>query len=621
MKLHKFRIKNYKSIIDSGDCYASDGITILAGKNEAGKSSLLEALEDVGQKKDIRQSAIPIGETDLIPWIEVVYKIGRTEATEIIEKTEITKEARDLLGTVLKDINTLTVQKTFPSIFSLAFEPLTAISHLEPSNWTTLLAAILAAGATLQVNAATQKLKLPQLNIDPADSAKAKREVAKYLQGAEVPLGLLSDSERTEINGHFAQMISAIETQENLNKSTHARLVESLTRAMPNFVLFSSFDDVFPSQVAFTELAENKWIADLKLMSNLDVTTITGTNRNAKKQHKHQLNLKLNEDFSQFWTQDISELSVDWDNERLEFWIQEHGQFYPPEVRSQGRRWHLAFYIRVAARAREDVENIILIDEPGLYLHATAQRDILKHLEDASKTSQILFSTHSPYLIEADKLDRLRLVQKHESRGTFVENKIHAVSDKETLTPVLTAIGLEMNQGIIGGDKVDNVIVEGPSDYFYLTAFNEFCDVFKGKFVSGGSSGNMPKVGTILQGWGCRVIYLYDNDQAFKDAQRSIKKDWLTISKDWLLPLNVDGAIEDIFSKTEFATIAGVPENDIVGKNSAFLNSNRRDKVLPARSFLQQARAKEQLNLSAATLDRINCLMNSFAKKFEHYLA
>lgn len=621
MKLHKFRIKNYKSIIDSGDCYASEGITILAGKNEAGKSSLLEALEDANQKREIRASAVPIGGNNLIPWIEIVYEIDKIGVTEIIEKAEISKEARDLLYSTLKDTNTLTVQKTFPSTYALTFEPLTAISHLKPTNWATLLATILSTVATLQVNAATQKLKLPQLNIDPEDSAKAKREVAKYLQSAETPLALLTDSERAEINGHFAQVISAIETQENLNKSIHAHLVESLTRAVPNFVLFSSFDDVFPSQVSFAELSENKWIADLKLMSNLDVTTITGSNRNAKKQHKHQLNLKLNEDFSQFWTQDISELSVDWDNERLEFWVQEHGQFYPPEVRSQGRRWHLAFYIRVAARAREDVQNIILIDEPGLYLHATAQRDILKHLEDASKTSQILFSTHSPYLIEADKLDRLRLIQKHELLGTFVENKIHAVSDKETLTPVLTAIGLEMNQGIVGGDKVDNIIVEGPSDYFYLTAFNELCDVFNGKFVSGGSSGNMPKIGTILQGWGCRVIYLYDNDQAFKDAQRSIKKDWLTISKDWLIPLNVDGAIEDIFSKTEFAAIAGVPENAIVGKNSAFLNSNRRDKVLPARLFLQNTRNREPLNLGKETLEKMASLMKAMAEKFKNYSA
>ena len=46
MKIKKLRVKNYKSILDSGDVYFEEGITILAGMNESGKTSLLEALED-----------------------------------------------------------------------------------------------------------------------------------------------------------------------------------------------------------------------------------------------------------------------------------------------------------------------------------------------------------------------------------------------------------------------------------------------------------------------------------------------------------------------------------------------------------------------------------------------
>lgn len=60
MELVKFRVKNYRSIIDSGDCYLANKITVLAGKNESGKSSILEALEDFENKKEIRKSAIPI---------------------------------------------------------------------------------------------------------------------------------------------------------------------------------------------------------------------------------------------------------------------------------------------------------------------------------------------------------------------------------------------------------------------------------------------------------------------------------------------------------------------------------------------------------------------------------
>ena len=182
-------------------------------------------------------------------------------------------------------------------------------------------------------------------------------------------------------------------------------------------------------------------------------------------------------------------------------------------------------------------------------------------------------------------------------------------------------IGLELNQGIASVDKVSNVIVEGPSDYFYLTAFKEIVGDFKGNFISGGSSGNMPKIGTILQGWGCRVIYLYDNDQAFKDAQKSIKKDWVTISKDWLLSLKVDGAIEDIFTKDEYATIVGVDPVTILEKNSSYMKTNRRDKVLPSRIFLQKVRSRDAPPLSEKTLNLIRELLKDLSSKFENYSA
>jgi AAA15 family ATPase/GTPase len=54
--IKKFRIKNYKSIMDSGDCYLTDGITVLAGKNESGKTSILEALSDFDSANSIRES-------------------------------------------------------------------------------------------------------------------------------------------------------------------------------------------------------------------------------------------------------------------------------------------------------------------------------------------------------------------------------------------------------------------------------------------------------------------------------------------------------------------------------------------------------------------------------------
>lgn len=621
MKLFKFRVRSYKSIVDSGDCYPAEQVTILAGKNEAGKSSLLEALEDFNIGSKIRDKAIPIGKPDAKPMIEVSFHLGSDEMHSIIKHCKLPQNIETSFLEATKPLNIFTVAKTYPDTYQVSAEILNALLPKKPNNWDSVLSGLGAISSMWMANESTKRLKLPTLILNPLNTEGSLATLKEYETLVAPALATNTEEERVKFNASISELRSAIETHAATVSTSIETLKKALLGHLPNFVLFSAFDDIFPNEIPLGELESNKWIKDLAAMSDLEVTTITGQNRNAKKQHKHQLNLQINSDFSQFWTQDLSKLSIDWDSERLEFWIEEQNNFYPPELRSQGRRWHLAFYIRVSARARGDVPNIILIDEPGLYLHATAQRDVLKHLEDSSQNCQVIISTHSPYLIEPEKLDRIRLVQKSDSRGTYVENKIHAVSDKETLTPILTAIGLELNQGIVAVDRLFNVVVEGPSDYFYLTAFKEIFKEFQGNFISGGSAGNMAKVGTILQGWGCRVIYLFDNDQAFKDAQKSMKKDWVTISKDWLSSLKVDGSIEDIFTKEEYAAIIGADAAEITEKNSAFMKANKRDKVLPSRLFLQKVRAGEAPALSDKTQELVKSLFSDLNSKFDNYSA
>lgn len=621
MRLNKFRIRNYKSILDSGDCYPTEEVTILAGKNEAGKSSLLEALEDFNIGTKIRSKAIPINIENAKPSIEIVFSVTKQELIPLLNSLGLGKENQDSFVAKLQDIELIAVTKTYPQDYEISAAFLSRIPYQKPPEWTVLLSTLAKTISSIKALETIRQHQLPSLEIERLDSEQATKTIDDYRIAVLPVLNELPESDRTQFLAQLNSLKQTVMMHAETVTTSGEKFQSVLLNQIPNFILFSAFDDVFPSEIPLGELESNKWITDLAAMSDINVATIIGENRNAKKQHKHKLNVQINEDFKQFWTQDLSSLSIDWDSEHLEFWIEEQGHFYPPELRSQGRRWHLAFYIRVSARSQGKVQNIILIDEPGLYLHATAQRDILKHLQKSSKSCQILISTHSPYLIEAEKLERVRLVQKNEERGTYVENKLHAVSDKETLTPILTAIGLELNQGIVGANQVDNVIVEGPSDYFYLTAFREIIGGLQANFISGGSSGNMPKIGTILQGWGCRVIYLYDNDQAFKDAQRSIKKDWLTISKEWLLGLNVDGSIEDVFSKEEFASIIGVSAEIITEKNSAFMKTNKRDKVLPARMFLQKVRVGEIPQFSEKTVITVKALLADLTSKLENYVA
>lgn len=620
MRIVKFRIQHYKSIVDSGDCYPADQITIFAGKNEAGKSSILEALSDFNRASSIREKALPIeqGRRGNKPAIAITFEITNQFLLGVVDDLNIAPGLREQLASALTAESTVTITKGYPNTYDISGSIFTKIQDAKPSDWKVLLSDFLAIYSLMQTTSTFQKLGLPKLDLSTT-SIDAGEKLSAYENRFEEISASLSESDKATASSSLKSLRFSLDQNATLKISLEEKLRDAILSALPTFILFSSFDDVFPNEIPLSDLSTNKWIIDLAAMSDLKVELITGSDKIARKQHKHELGVHINHDFVKFWTQDLSRISIDWDSEKLEFWIQEDDEFYPPEVRSQGRRWHLAFYIRVAARSREGVPNIILIDEPGLYLHAKAQRDILQHLESASGKCQIFISTHSPYLIESDKLERLRLVQKIKGRGTFIENKVHAVADMETLTPILTAIGLEVNQGIFATDKLNNVIVEGPSDYFYLTAMGELIQNTNLHFVSGGSSGNMPKIGTILQGWGAHIIYLYDNDQAFRDAQRSIKNDWLTISKEWLLTLNIDGAIEDIFTKDEYAAILGIDPQELEGKNSQFVKSKKRDKVLPARQFLGNVRSGKAEKLSVETLTTIKGLFALLAKKFESY--
>lgn len=618
MKIKKFRIYNYKSIVDSGDCYPSPSVTIFAGKNEAGKTSILEALEDFNLGQKIRDKAVPIVEEGnderLIPKINITFEVNRRDIAEIFEENnhQFTKK--------IADSYEIWIEKSFPDNYAISPQ----VSKDFELDLKTLNAEVIAQGASLDagIRSALQAFgitlaSLPDFNSDGLEDYSAKLE--KFSAELNPKLPQIPEAQRNQLLTQIAGMRDLCPKFYDSGFSS-SDFLKVLLEYVPNFILFSSFDDVFPNKIPVTELEKNEWIRDLSVISNLDVKTVMSGSERQKKTHKHRINISLNDDYQKFWVQDVSKLEVDWEGQHLYFWIEENGLYYEPGDRSQGKRWHLSYYIRVTARARENVRNVILIDEPGLYLHAVAQQDILKSLEDASKEAPCFISTHSPYLIEPDKLDRLRLVLKSEDGNSVIENKIHKVADKETLRPILTAIGLELNQGIAHTDQINNVIVEGPSDYYYLNAFKLVQKKEGINFVFGGGAGNMPKVGTILQGWGCNVIYLYDSDQGYKAAINNIKEYWVTTTLEMVAKLSVpDAAIEDVLSVDDYIRhiLSGEPKG-AVQKNSEYAKSKKRDKVLDAKLFLERVR-KDSVTLDATTKKNIRAVFDEIESKLKQF--
>jgi len=667
MRLIKFRIKNYKSIKDSGYCYLENGITILAGKNESGKTAILEALEDFDIKRKIREKAIPLQSPKAIPEVAVTFELDKELLTSIFT----------MVGSKvgISQKNNIEIVKKFPDSYSLS-EPSLNSLKISKENITE--------ESKKTISDIYEKVKevllefpsvggtLPDLNF--SDIRNFQEQLHKLKEQITPNLQLLTDENKKLIlTQNLDELIKKIDEIASA-VSIEQRFIEVLKKHIPNFILFSSFDDIFQSEISLKDAANNELIKDLDIISDLNLNLITSGSITDKTKHKEQLNIRIKSDYKNYWTQDLTNLHVDWDSEKLYFFVKEDEDFYPPEIRSKGKQWHLAFYVRVSARSKEKVPNIILIDEPGLFLHATAQRDVLKKLEDSSKTIPIIFSTHSPYLLEPDKFNCIRLIQRgsipkhieageienieknfgefYEEKthtdgskyyklkfnefseeqenklkgvlfkmgyniGTVIESKIHKVADKETLTPILTAIGLELTSGITNLDKINNVVVEGQSDWYYLQAFKRLLQSSDINFIFGGGAGNMPFVGTILSGWGCRVLYLYDNDKGKKDAEKNIKSNWLISVKELLTVTKVkDGCIEDLFDHRDFKKFVLKDESvTYKGLNSQYLRNLNKDKVLLAKLFLESSR-KNNISLSKKNLDFVKELFKIIEEKF-----
>ncbi|MDP8212119.1 MAG: AAA family ATPase [Candidatus Zapsychrus exili] len=612
MKIMSFEIKNFRSIKDSGACYVSgDKITILAGKNESGKTAILEALEDFSTEREIRKEAINIHNREAKPEIAVTFQIEKRTLNEIFGEINLAIKAPKIVN--------VKIIKDYPAKYSFSEETIKSIGIKDER---------LLKIKGKEIANSYKKIKdiheeFPQISgtfpeLNPDDILSLKPQLENFFNEIEPNLIQITNEEKKE---NFAQGIKNIVTliiEIEVIQSAEEKLLNEIKQWIPNFILFSSFNDIFPSKIPFSEAVDNDLIKDLCDVSNLNLALIQSDETPSKMKHKENLNLKIKEDYSKFWSQDFTNLHIDWDSQNLYFYIKdEDGEFYPHDYRSRGKQWHLAFYIRISARAKEDVPNIILIDEPGLFLHAKAQKDILKKLEYETKNVPIIFSTHSPFLIKTDNLSRIRLISRTPKRGTVISDKIHKGADKETLTPIITAIGLDLSIGLDVA-KDNNIILEGITDYYYLLALKELLG-FKFKksvhFIPGVGADKLNLLVSLMIGWKLTYCAVFDNDKKGRDANAKLLKAFKQADiKTMLVSENSGEEIEDLFTKEDFVqyVLDEKPDPALTKmKNSEIVKQKHKnyDTALLAKLFYEKIN-NGSISLTVETKERFEKLLS-----------
>ena len=151
----------------------------------------------------------------------------------------------------------------------------------------------------------------------------------------------------------------------------------------------------------------------------------------------------------------------------------------PLGSRSRGFVWFFSFLAWYESVKKKQQNVILLLDEPGLSLHGRAQADLLKYFEAELSDHQLIYSTHSPFMVDPKHFDRVRIVQDssidadnplpREEDGTKVLTRVFDATE-DSLFPLQGALGYEIQQTLFIGPNC--LIVEGPSDMLFIRAIS-----------------------------------------------------------------------------------------------------------------------------------------------------
>jgi len=235
----------------------------------------------------------------------------------------------------------------------------------------------------------------------------------------------------------------------------------------------------------------------------------------------------------------------------------------PLKNRSKGFNWFFSFLVWFK-KIQEDKNSkyILLLDEPGLNLHASAQADMLRFIEDLSKDYQILYTTHSPFSIPPNKLERVRTVLETKD-GSNISDSIQE-KDPNTLFPLQAALGYDIAQNLFVSKK--NLLVEGVSDLIILTAISGILEAENRTSLRTDitivPTGGLEKVATfisLLRGSKLEIACLLDS---YTDPKGQAKMDKMIAEKivhkskirffDEFVDTYSKADLEDIFTKEDY---------------------------------------------------------------------
>jgi energy-coupling factor transporter ATP-binding protein EcfA2 len=468
LELKSVRIQNYRSINDSG-IVPIEEITSLVGKNESGKTAFLQALHLLNPLNPIRGKTRFDDVMDFPSRRFSAYRKVRDQSpadvvTAVFELSDNEMEIIEQdLGDGVLSSREITVLRGYDGFrkYRAEYVAARAIEHL------------------------TAGIEMAAADKQAAQAAATIPELLGALRAIEQPHSSVTD------------LIARIESWREPSLAVYL-LDYYFEEWLPRFFYFSDYSTMrgrasLPDLQAkeasgFADEADQTFLSLLKT-ANADLSDFEVVDFEALTRELEGAANGITEDAFTYWRQNpglrvvIQMSSGNPDDEpplnrgpvvNLRIYNPKHAVTVPFDERSRGFVWFFSFYAYFSNLPEEPQRRtILLLDEPGLNLHATGQRDVLAFIErKLAPKHQVIYTTHSPFLIDPQRIERVRTVQDLDDHGTTVSADAYQ-ADSETVFPLHAALNYELAQTLFTGQHC--LLVEGPSDLLYLQFLSQAC--------------------------------------------------------------------------------------------------------------------------------------------------
>lgn len=323
---------------------------------------------------------------------------------------------------------------------------------------------------------------------------------------------------------------------------------------LPKFILFSNYFRIKPS-IHLRKLAERteqnllddeqydygnncllKFLGfSARGLSNAgDTSSLNINDKKQFEQYKSQLDerkysinaatIRLTEAIVNVWNpkndkKDANKLRITIDEQYMKVVVEDElGVEVELDQRSEGFQWLVSFFIVFFAESADKHNNaILLLDEPGMSLHALKQVEFQETITKLSQKNQTIFTTHSPFLVGVNELDKVRVIEMIDrTSGTKVNTSVTA-TDSGALLPLQEALGYDLAQSLFFHKK--NLVLEGLTDYWYLEAASKLLQESNGigldeniALLPANCASKVVYYATILHAQNLKVATLLDSD-------------------------------------------------------------------------------------------------------------